>query len=145
MSSAAVSAASSCPAKPEKEEVEQPRLPPQGREGCSSAAAAGELEPEQERCVAAAVDRKLSEASLCASTATEEETEEDEEEDEEAAAAKDGVELGPRVSIREQLDKDKVSARTKRLDCSAAAARFLILTCSFLIRSCSALVVSYSI
>ena len=73
----------------------------------------------------AAVDRKLSEASLWASTTEEETEEEDDDDDEETATAKDGIELGPRVSIKEQLEKDKVSARTKRLDCSAA--RFFIL------------------
>ncbi|CAN6201686.1 unnamed protein product [Urochloa humidicola] len=115
MSSAAVSSVSSCPAKPKEE---SPR-PPQGREvererrraeeECSSAAG------EQEQSVEA-VDRKLSEASLCSSTnGGEEETEtEPEEEDDETAAAKDAIELGPRVSIKEQLDKDKDDESLRR-------------------------------
>lgn len=56
----------------------------------------------------AAVTRKLSEASLCGSANEEETEEEDDEEAAAAAAAKDAIELGPRVSIKEQLDKDKV-------------------------------------
>ncbi|PAN24592.1 hypothetical protein PAHAL_4G237300 [Panicum hallii] len=110
MSSAAVSAASSCPAKPQEEE-EPPVLRRRAEEEGSSGAAAGEQEEEQR---VTAVYRKLSEASLCAST-TEEETEEDDDDEEEAvAAAKDGIELGPRVSIKEQLDKDKDDESLRR-------------------------------
>ncbi|CAL5052639.1 unnamed protein product [Urochloa decumbens] len=120
MSSAAVSSVSSCSAKP-KEEL--PPVPPQGREmeqqqprveECSSAVAAAAGSGEQQQSVEA-VDRKLSEASLCASsTEEEEETEDDVDEDAAAAAAKDAIELGPRVSIKEQLDKDKDDESLRR-------------------------------
>ncbi|XP_066371626.1 rho GDP-dissociation inhibitor 1-like isoform X1 [Miscanthus floridulus] len=55
-----------------------------------------------------AVGRKLSEASLCATTKTHEE-----EEEEEAAPPKD-IDLGPRLSIKEQLDKDKDDESLRR-------------------------------
>ncbi|CAN6178284.1 unnamed protein product [Urochloa humidicola] len=115
MSSAAVSSVSSCSAKPKEESPPLPLPPPQGKEmeqerrraeeECSSAAAG-----EQEQSVEA-VDRKLSEASLWASSTEEEETEDDEDA---AAAAKDAIELGPRVSIKEQLDKDKDDESLRR-------------------------------
>jgi Rho GDP-dissociation inhibitor len=57
------------------------------------------------------VGRKLSEASLRATTHTheEEETEEhDDDDDDEEAAPPTDIDLGPRLSIKEQLDKDKV-------------------------------------
>ncbi|KAF8657504.1 hypothetical protein HU200_060066 [Digitaria exilis] len=106
MSSAAVSAASSCSAKPHEEppqrrEVEQERR--RAGEECSSAAAAGAMEDEEEERVGE-VDSKLSE----------EETEEEDDEEEEEAAAKDAIELGPRVSIKEQLDKDKDDESLRR-------------------------------
>ncbi|CAL5047542.1 unnamed protein product [Urochloa decumbens] len=116
MSSAAVSSASSCSAKP-KEELPPVPPQPQGREmehqrprveECSSAVAAAAGGSGEQQQSVEAVDRKLSEASLCASsTEEEEETEDDVDEDAAAAAAKDAIELGPRVSIKEQLDKDK--------------------------------------
>ncbi|OEL19362.1 Rho GDP-dissociation inhibitor 1 [Dichanthelium oligosanthes] len=112
MSSAAVSAASSCSAKPKEElplpkqerEMEQERR----AEECSSTAAA--VSDQEERLKM--VDRKPSEASLCATANEEEETEE--EDDDEEAAAKDAIELGPRVSIKEQLDKDKDDESLRR-------------------------------
>ncbi|CAN6197868.1 unnamed protein product [Urochloa humidicola] len=107
MSSAAVSSVSSCSAKPKEESP-----PPQGREvkqerrraeeECSSAV-------EQEQSVEA-VDWKLSEASLCGSSTEEDETEDDED----ASAKEDAIELGPRVSIKEQLDKDKEDESLRR-------------------------------
>ncbi|RCV21418.1 hypothetical protein SEVIR_4G177200v4 [Setaria viridis] len=106
MSSAAVSSASSCSGKLKEEETPQGRQMERERrraEECSSAAG------EQEQSVGA-VDRKLSEASLCASANDEEE----DEDEEAAAAAKDAIELGPRVSIKEQLDKDKDDESLRR-------------------------------
>ncbi|CAL5038288.1 unnamed protein product [Urochloa decumbens] len=116
MSSVAVSSASSCSAKP-KEELPPVPPQPQGREmeqqrprveERSAAVATGEQEQSVE-----AVDRKLSEASLCGSSAEEEEETEDDE-DAAAPAAKDAIELGPRVSIKEQLDKDKDDESLRR-------------------------------
>lgn len=48
-----------------------------------------------------ATDRKLSESSLCRA-------EEDAEDEEEEGKAPEAMDLGPRISIKDQLEKDKV-------------------------------------
>ncbi|CAD6336812.1 unnamed protein product [Miscanthus lutarioriparius] len=113
MSSANIGAVACCSAAKD-EEGQRLRLQgtaetERGRaEECSSAAAAAEQEEPVE-----AVGRKLSEASLCATTKTHEEEETEEEEEEEAAPPKD-IDLGPRLSIKEQLDKDKDDESLRR-------------------------------
>ncbi|XP_066378356.1 rho GDP-dissociation inhibitor 1-like [Miscanthus floridulus] len=94
MSSAAVGAVVTCCSAAKDEEEQRQRL--QG----TAETERGRAEQEQP---VEAVGRKLSEASLCATTNTHEE----ETEEEEAAAPPKDIDLGPRLSIKEQLDKDK--------------------------------------
>lgn len=78
-------------------------------EECSSSTAAA----EQEQGVDEAVGRKHSEASLCTTPSAHE--------DEEEEAPPMDIDLGPRLSIKEQLDKDKV--KVKQVDFLADAIR----------------------
>ncbi|KAG0514143.1 hypothetical protein BDA96_10G165000 [Sorghum bicolor] len=111
-SSAAVGAVVTCCSAAKDEEEQRQRLqgtekePRRAEEECSSAA-------EQEQRVEA-VGRKLSEASsLCATTNTNGEDDDDDDDEEEEAPPKD-IDLGPRLSIKEQLDKDKDDESLRR-------------------------------
>ncbi|XP_062228802.1 rho GDP-dissociation inhibitor 1-like [Phragmites australis] len=96
MSFAVVGAISSCSTKEKEEPPLQATL--EGRE------------QEQAEEQVEVVDRKLSEASLCRT----DEGEETEEDDEEEGKAEKAIELGPRVSIKEQLEKDKDDESLRR-------------------------------
>jgi Rho GDP-dissociation inhibitor len=98
--SSAAAAVSSCSSKEE--------LPSQEERAEKGAGGAAEEEEEDGHVVAAR--RELGEASLCrGDTEAEEAGDEVEDEDEEEKAG-EAIDLGPRVSIKEQLEKDKVSS-----------------------------------
>ncbi|KAL6909715.1 hypothetical protein ACP4OV_001374 [Aristida adscensionis] len=101
-SSSAAAAVSSCSGKED--------TPPQD--------AGRECERKKKSAVAAAaeeVGRKLSEAPLClAEDEAAPEVEDDDDEEEGEGKASEAIELGPRVSIKEQLDKDKDDESLRR-------------------------------
>ncbi|GJM99920.1 hypothetical protein PR202_ga17061 [Eleusine coracana subsp. coracana] len=108
--SSTAAAVSSCSAK-EEPPSQQPSLEEGEREHAEKCAAAA---TEEERVEA--VGRELSEASPCRGEGEAEEAGDEEEDEDDDEEGKDGeaIELGPRVSIKEQLEKDKDDESLRR-------------------------------
>ncbi|TVU11429.1 hypothetical protein EJB05_45015 [Eragrostis curvula] len=111
MSSAAAEGAASSCSPTEEPTLEQPSQEQSEQERAEKSGAATAEEEQVE-----AVERQLSEASLCRADADAdaEEAGEEEDEDDEDEKAAGAIELGPRVSIKEQLEKDKDDESLRR-------------------------------